>query len=86
MALTDDLVLPVGQVVAHHAAYVRAQAVPHAVDTVRGRARPRQERVQLSGALAHQPGVAQRRQVTRVHGQRAPVGHEHVEFAAHQVR
>lgn len=60
--------LPSRQVVAHHTAYVGAQAVPDAVYAISGGARVREVRVELSGALAHHSGVPQRRLITRVHG------------------
>ncbi|GLH00081.1 Protein of unknown function [Gryllus bimaculatus] len=53
----------VGEVVGHHAADVRAQAVAHAVRLLGERAVEREVRVELRGALRHQPRVAERGQV-----------------------
>lgn len=83
--LTDNFVLSLRQVVAHHSTYVSAQTVPDTVYAISGSAQVREVCVQLGGTLAHQPRVSQRRQVTRVSGQRAPVHHEHVKVSAHQV-
>lgn len=77
--------LSFGQVVTDHSTYVSAQTVADAMYVIRGRARVGEMRVQLSCTLADYPRVPQRRQVTRVHGQRAPVHHEHIEVSASQV-
>lgn len=78
--------LSVRQVVAHHTAYVRPETVPDAVDVVRRSPGMGEVRVKLGGALGHQPGVAQRRQVTREERQRFPVHRKHVVVLPVQVR
>lgn len=84
--LTYDFVLSVRQVVAHHAANVRPEAVADAVYVVRGRPGVGEVRVELGRALGHQPGVAERRQVTGEERQRLPVHREHVKVSPVQVR
>jgi len=65
--------------VANHAAYVSAEAVADAVYVVRRSPGIGEMGVELGRALGHQPGVAQRRQVTREERQRFPVHREHIE-------
>jgi len=84
--LTYDFVLSVRQVIAHHAAYVRPETVADAMYVERGRAGIGEMGVELSRALGHQPGVAQRRQVTRKERQRLPIHREHVIVFSVQVR
>lgn len=73
------------QVVAHHTTYVGPQAVAHAVYVVRRCSGVREVRVKLSCALGHQPGIAQRRQVTREKRQRFPVHRKNVVVFSVQV-
>jgi len=74
------------QVVAHHAAYVRPETVADAMYVESGRPGIGEMGVKLSGALGHQPGVAQRRQIARKERQRLPIHREHVVVFSVQVR
>lgn len=84
-AITDDFVHLQGEMVAHHAADVRAQAVADAVDAVRRRAAAGQVRVELRRALRDQTTVADGGEVAGERRQDLPVHCEHVVVAATQV-
>jgi len=83
---TYDLVLSVRQVVAYHAAYVGPETVSDAVYVVRRCPGIGEVGIELGRALSHQPGVAQRGQVTREESQRLPVHSEHIVVFSVQVR
>lgn len=80
----DPVLLQV-QVVADHAADVRAQGVAHAGGAPRLAAGVHYEGVELGGALAHQPGVRDGGQVTGEAGERLPVHREDVVVVTCQV-
>jgi len=79
-------VLSVRQVVAYHATYVGPETVADAVYVVRRCPRIGEMGVELGRALGHQPGVAQRGQVTWEERQRLPVHGEHIVVFSVQVR
>jgi hypothetical protein len=82
---TDDLVHLSRQVAAHHATDMRAQTVSHALYA--GGACPvaSEVTVQESGALGHQPRVAQSRQVAGELRERLPVHREDIVVPALRV-
>jgi hypothetical protein len=84
--LTYDFVLSMGQMVAHHAAYVCSETVADTVYVVCRSPGICEMGVELGCALGHQPSVAQRRQITRKERKLFPVHREHVEVFSFQVR